>query len=641
MNTLCQAPGCLVGGYCTRHRVEKSLREVQLCRGENCQAKTTAKYWEAWEQGKMPGQLGAVSEPKSFREGLILPEPRTGGLVQRHGFVTTVGRGGVGTEMKAILSWFGQRPTGGCKCEYYAFEMDRRGVDWCQENIDEIFNWISKEAKKRHIPWIGTPLDQVPGFEWTARQLIQKAIDNAKAKGQSITDKVLRSQEARQKLNPFYWDGSDPRWISSSQLMKDALTLSSKLPSNISCIIGIARSGLCVATMIAMLRHLPLQVFRQSSYDLVDGGNGWRLQGNISGDGPPVVIDDTCMTGNSFKYVMPVVKRTYPNALSAAVYVNPAARVKPNIWAVDLPWPHILEWNVFNSILSPNLSTEIDGVLLERTSPKYLSKKTTVPLIVTSRSEAVREETNQCLSQNGLHVKEMVMAPWDPSYTPSTIDIVDYKKPAVDAFVNRSRMLRPALYFEPVADAAKELARQTGGVIICPTSGECFNGDPECSHYSDNKPTPSSGFTFEGNFLNHIQAVGFICDLDGVFRMDWDGRNEDRYEEDYMRWLETAPPTDLVPTRKVRAIVSGSLGKFRDITESWLKKHGVDYEELILPFSTKWDRENVNVGQVKARYYLRMPEATLFVESCPHQSSTIASITRRPVYCTSTRRLFN
>src|SRR5690606_16444154 len=104
-----------------------------------------------------------------------------------------------------------------------------------------------------------------------------------------------------------------------------AKLLASKMPADTSHVVGVARSGLCVATMVAMIIHRPLLIVRQSMNDLIPGGNGWRLSGNISSNGPVVVIDDTVMTGNSFKHVLPLVQREFSNVLSAAVYVNPAA----------------------------------------------------------------------------------------------------------------------------------------------------------------------------------------------------------------------------------------------------------------------------------------------------------------------------
>lgn len=53
-----------------------------------------------------------------------------------------------------------------------------------------------------------------------------------------------------------------PRFITTSQLWEDATRLASLLPAETSRIVGVARSGLNVATMIAMLLHRPLSIVR-------------------------------------------------------------------------------------------------------------------------------------------------------------------------------------------------------------------------------------------------------------------------------------------------------------------------------------------------------------------------------------------
>lgn len=41
---------CHLAGYCNRHRCKKTFNQVKLCQ-------TNPKYWEAWENGKGPGQI--------------------------------------------------------------------------------------------------------------------------------------------------------------------------------------------------------------------------------------------------------------------------------------------------------------------------------------------------------------------------------------------------------------------------------------------------------------------------------------------------------------------------------------------------------------------------------------------------------
>jgi hypothetical protein len=79
---------------------------------------------------------------------------------------------GPGTELKRLLSTFGIAPKPGCKCIARAEEMDRRGCDWCDANINTIVGWLREEATKRGLPFIDA----------AAAMLVRRAIHNARSK---------------------------------------------------------------------------------------------------------------------------------------------------------------------------------------------------------------------------------------------------------------------------------------------------------------------------------------------------------------------------------------------------------------------------------------------------------------------------
>jgi hypothetical protein len=57
---------------------------------------------------------------------------------------------GPGTELRKMLASIGIHPRGEkCKCNEHAHEMDRRGADWCEENLESILDWLEAEAKTR------------------------------------------------------------------------------------------------------------------------------------------------------------------------------------------------------------------------------------------------------------------------------------------------------------------------------------------------------------------------------------------------------------------------------------------------------------------------------------------------------------
>lgn len=296
-------------------------------------------------------------------------------------------------------------------------------------------------------------------------------------------------------LHPFAYDAKRlPEFVTTAKLMEDAKALASMLPEDTSLIVGVARSGLTVANMVAMLLHRPIEIVRQSNGDVIDGGHGWRLTGNTTANGPVVVIDDTCMSGNSLKHVMPIVRKTHPNAIAAAVYCNPQARQKPDIWVRDLPWPHLLEWNLFNSILSPNMAVDFDGILchdpptpaddddgpryerfLRDTKPLYLARKVPIPLIVTARVEKYRPQTEAWLKRYGVKCSKLVMAPWPTSAERRRHDMAAFKAEHYRSFIAQHRRgLKPPLFVESDPHLAARIAKMSGGLVVCPAAGRCY-----------------------------------------------------------------------------------------------------------------------------------------------------------------------
>jgi len=293
--------------------------------------------------------------------------------------------------------------------------------------------------------------------------------------------------------NPFtYTPGQIPEFVTMERLQQDVRTLSSMIPPETSMIVGVSRSGVTIASMIAMLLHLPFSIIRQSMGDVIEAGNGWRLTGNTGGQGPAVVVDDTCMTGNSFKQVMPIVWRSLPGAISAAVYVNPLARLKPDLFVRELPHPHLLEWNLFNSVFGPGMACDFDGILcadcdprddddgdryrgfLLTATPKYMVRKTRLPLIVTARLEKWRKETEQWLACHGIACDQIIMGPWASNRERAKVDIGQWKGGHFSEFMRRRHRIKPPLFVESDERQARRIAEVSGGVVVCPAAGRCF-----------------------------------------------------------------------------------------------------------------------------------------------------------------------
>lgn len=129
-----------------------------------------------------------------------------------------------------------------------------------------------------------------------------------------------------------------------------------------------------------------------------------------------------------------------------------------------------------------------------------------------------------------------------------------------------------------------------------------------------------------------------ILDIDGVLcpnpPVDDDGSQ-------YLEYIANAPAL-YTPTVRVDKLVSCRLEKYRHITEQWLDKHHIQYNELhLLNMETKeerieWGRHGVYKGEI-----YKQSDDIFFIESSLKEATEIFSIAHKPVFCTENFQMIN
>lgn len=135
---------------------------------------------------------------------------------------------------------------------------------------------------------------------------------------------------------------------------------------------------------------------------------------------------------------------------------------------------------------------------------------------------------------------------------------------------------------------------------------------------------------FQWNFMNHEALSEAILDIDGVIF------KEPPFENDVVQYVEYLKNPSLlyIPRRPVLGIVTGRLEKYKDVTEFWLRKLGIEYGFLMMAdFNNPEERRKYGVGKYKAQIYESMPAATLYIESSHEQAMTIKNMTKKQVIC--------
>lgn len=228
---------------------------------------------------------------------------------------------------------------------------------------------------------------------------------------------------------------------SVAQLSDQILAWSKQLPQDIDLVVGIPRSGLLVANLLAIYRNLPLTDLDGllSGRVLVTGQSKWGAL--CAGDATPdaqavflrqprsvLVLDDTVGSGKTLEVARArIADAGLPHRVRyGAVYVAPDREDAVDFYAQVLPFPRIFEWNVLNHSLLSQSCLDIDGVLcfdpphennddgeryrhfLENARPLY-RPTAFVGTLVTSRLERYRPETEAWLKRHQIAYGKLVM----------------------------------------------------------------------------------------------------------------------------------------------------------------------------------------------------------------------------------------
>jgi len=138
---------------------------------------------------------------------------------------------------------------------------------------------------------------------------------------------------------------------------------------------------------------------------------------------------------------------------------------------------------------------------------------------------------------------------------------------------------------------------------------------------------------YEWTMFHDDNNQRLLTDMDGVLCDDWQGGNEDEHAAAYQEFLLHVRARR-IPTMPLRGIVTNRLERHRPETEAWLKRHGIQFDSLMMsPYTTFGERDRANDAAArKAAAYQADPSLRLFIESDDQQALEIARRTGRPVF---------
>lgn len=298
-----------------------------------------------------------------------------------------------------------------------------------------------------------------------------------------------RAVPAPPVADPEPFPPGDLRWVSTADLARDAITLAGLLPADVVAVAGVPRSGMIPASIIAAHLHLPLYELTEDGVlrKLGHGSRGTVLGFRDRPGGRIAVVDDTVYSGRVMRQARVHMTRLNKPAVCAAVYsrlrIRPDAVGVVDLYAVALPSPHLLEWNVCNGgpltgmadnpVYGAGVALDIDGVVLHDEHsgpvgrPHLVPRSAPAPLLVTGRRERHRAATERQLRAAGCKWVRLEML---PDAAPDGVESIARHKAGHYAASGCG------FFVESDPAQARLIARFANRPVVCPRVGVVCGG---------------------------------------------------------------------------------------------------------------------------------------------------------------------
>ena len=248
---------------------------------------------------------------------------------------------------------------------------------------------------------------------------------------------------------------------------------------NFDLIVGVPRSGMIPAYMIGLMLNLPV-IDVESFVAGIDPHVGKRLEYKKNDIRKVLVVDDSIKFGGQLKEVkqkLNSLKSIHFNYFSVFATSDSKGMVDHYLEIIDNP--RVFQWNILNSWVYEYSCVDIDGVLcedpseeenddgerylefLENARPKFLPS-CNVSVLVTSRLEKYRRQTEDWLSRHGVQYRKLVMLDLPDKKTRVKLGIHSSFKSKVYQEFNQT-----GLFIESSKSQSEGIHKFTGKNVFC------------------------------------------------------------------------------------------------------------------------------------------------------------------------------
>jgi orotate phosphoribosyltransferase len=280
---------------------------------------------------------------------------------------------------------------------------------------------------------------------------------------------------------------------SFGDLSRDIVKWLETLPHDFDLIVGIPRSGMMVANLIALYLDRPFTDIDSFLEGRILNAGSNRYKGPapkelLNEKRKVLIVDDSSCTGASILEARNMVKRKdfEHDVYFGATYVLEESKDNFDFYYTVLNLPRVFEWNVFNHPILNKSCVDIDGLLcrdptevenddgaryvifLEEITPKILPKAK-IGWLVTCRLEKYREQTETWLRRYNIEYENLVMMNF--ASKEERVRAGSHAKFKGNVYRKTSALL----FIESSLSQAGEIARVSGKDVLCMENHEIIN----------------------------------------------------------------------------------------------------------------------------------------------------------------------
>lgn len=277
-------------------------------------------------------------------------------------------------------------------------------------------------------------------------------------------------------------------FLSYEDLVQDSTRLARMLPVDVIGVLGVARSGMLPATIIA--QELGCHLGEVESF-VATGGAFFRPGRRMTyrgAEGMILVVDDSLHGGSALAGAMASLQRNpllleSMGVMYGAIYVEPGKEELLDFHARVVSSPRLFAWNWLHSEKIETALCDLDGLICadpttpDDDGPEYATELASLaPLhvptrrvggIVTGRIERWRDVTMDWLIDNGVTCGDLKMAPFTSAAERNAFGAARWKAEVYKAS-------EAPLFIESKPEDAATIAELSGKPVLCPAAGRCF-----------------------------------------------------------------------------------------------------------------------------------------------------------------------